>query len=569
MATFSAKKLDLTQVNGGQEYEQGDFLQSDTINDVVEGTAYAQNVAEAANTTSNKAVSTANSANNTANAASTKVDGFDERITAAKNKADTAYDNAATAQGTADSATTEINKIKNGTTTVPNAQHAVSADSADLATKATQDVNGNSIVDTYATKNEVAEKQGTKVYYGSALQPSVTFDSNPQTQITANKSNINDIVSGAQTVGKAKADQKGNVIDTTYAKLTQVVRTDAAQSLTAEEKTRAKDNVVIRTEKAASASISKGWYRVAKLNRQTAYSVTIGQSYNYNEPSNIKLVLNLGYSEAVITQESGINPSSWLIDRVRVCVGTNIDAFFDVYLPNTIFNATKINIDRLYSNTDVVAIETYENWEYIGTSDTVTGYNVTLLDIVSGTNTSGQVYQQGEPVLTYLGNISPNDAPIPNKINSFYIPNGAEGSPSSGAGWAISGGSNGSYGAQLAGFDDDKLYYRTMRGNGWESWQSVFKTDPSKLEPSTANGWTVISKTGSLPSAGVYLITTTPVSAIGIMVAKDGSGRCLLPGAGNDYEHLKYNELSDDKWKRYAPSGQEIVTNTIYYKRIA
>lgn len=238
MATFSAKKLDLTQVNGGQEYEQGDFLQSDTINDVVEGAAYAQNVAEEANTKSNNAVSTANSANSTANAASTKVDTFDQRITTAQNTADTAVSNAATAQGTADSATTEINKIKNGTTTVPNAQHAVSADSADLATKAKQDVNGNSIVDTYATKLEVAEAQGTKVYYGSALQTSVTFDSDPQTQITANKnaiaeaqsditanknaiaeaqSDISDIVSGAQTVGKAKADQKGNVIDTTYA----------------------------------------------------------------------------------------------------------------------------------------------------------------------------------------------------------------------------------------------------------------------------------------------------------------------------------------------------------------
>lgn len=190
MATFSAKKLDLTKVNGGQEYEQGDFLQSDTINDVVEGTAYAQNVAEEANTKSNNAVSTANSANSTANATSEKVDKFDERITKAQDTADDAVSNAATAQGTADSATTEINKIKNGTTTVPNAQHAVSADSADLATKAKQDVNGNSIVDTYATKNEVAEKQGTKVYYGSALQTSVTFDSNPQTQLNS-KANQN------------------------------------------------------------------------------------------------------------------------------------------------------------------------------------------------------------------------------------------------------------------------------------------------------------------------------------------------------------------------------------------
>ena len=250
MATFSAKKLDLTKVNGGQEYEQGDFLQSDTINDVVEGTAYAQNVAEEANTKSNNAVSTAGSANSTANAASAKVDTFEKRITTAQDTADDAVSNAATAQGTADSATTEINKIKNGTTTVPNAQHAVSADSADLATKAKQDVNGNPIVDTYATKNEVAEKEGTKVYYAPALQTSVMFDSDPQTQITDNKnaiaeaqSDISDIVSGAQTVGKATADANGNNISTTYAKLSQVVRTDAAQGLNSTQQLQAQNNI--------------------------------------------------------------------------------------------------------------------------------------------------------------------------------------------------------------------------------------------------------------------------------------------------------------------------------------
>lgn len=194
MATFEAKKLELSQINGGQEYEQGDFLQSDTINDVVEGTAYAQNVAEAANTTSNKAVSTANSANKTANDASTKVDLFDQRITTAQNTADTAVSNAATAQSTADSATTEINKIKNGTTVVPNANHANNADNANLATKAQQDVNGNPINTTYATveyvDDLVTEKQGTRVTVNNVNVAELSFTSDPQTQLNS-KANQN------------------------------------------------------------------------------------------------------------------------------------------------------------------------------------------------------------------------------------------------------------------------------------------------------------------------------------------------------------------------------------------
>ena len=380
----------------------------------------------------------------------------------------------------------------------------------------------------------------------------------------------------------ATADESGNNLVQTYAKKTQVVRVDEAQSLTVEEKTRAKDNVVVTTRKEYSTSLSTGWYRVAKLNRQTVYSVTIGQTYNYYPPTNIKLALNLGYQEAVITQESGIASDVVTIDRIRVCVGTTADAFFDVHIPNATFNTTKISIDRLYSDSNAVAIETYENWEYIGTSDTVTGYNVTLLDIVSGTNTSGQVYQQGKPVLTYLGNISPNDAPIPNKIKAFYIPNGAEGAPSSGAGWAISGGSNGSYGAQLAGYDDDKLYYRTMRGRGWESWQSVFKTDPSKLMPSTANGWTETTATGSLPSAGVYLVEVSvpydfELTRTGVvLIPYDGnSGTCPIAFLTNDHGILTVSATADSSGRHFWLSGLSQSGTTynqitkIRYKRIA
>ena len=203
----------------------------------------------------------------------------------------------------------------------------------------------------------------------------------------------------ATNATKATQDADGNVINATYAKLSQVVRVDAAQSLTDKEKTRAKDNLVIQTTKNHSPSTTNGWYRVAKLNRQTAYSVTIGQTYNYTTPMNIKLALNLGYQEAIITQESGIFSGSLQIDRVRVCIGTTTDAFFDVYISGANFNATRISIDRLYNGSNVAAIETYDNWENLGTADTVAGYTVTLLDLVSGTNTSGTVYQQRQPVL--------------------------------------------------------------------------------------------------------------------------------------------------------------------------
>lgn len=248
---------------------------------------------------------------------------------------------------------------------------------------------------------------GKPSYGASGVTDVVAGASYNQNDYTITPLTFNFEVGNSKTVNVKAA--VGNVEDGSYAKLAQVVRVDAAQSLTDEEKTRAKDNLVIQTTKIYSDSTTIGWYRVAKLNRQTAYSVTIWQAYNYIEPINIKLALNLGFQEAIITQESGIISGSLLIDRVRVCVGTTTDAFFDVHISSVSFNTTKISIDRLYNSGNAVAIETYDDWEHLGTDDTVSGYTVTQLDMVSGTNTSGQVYQQGSPVALLPTSVTDTD----------------------------------------------------------------------------------------------------------------------------------------------------------------
>lgn len=406
--------------------------------------------------------------------------------------------------GNVDNTSDEDKPVSAATQTALNGKANTSGSYLNLSVgKATQDANGNVIDKTYATKTELVEATGTKVKVNGATQPEVNFTSDPQTQITANKnaiaeaqSDIGDIVSGAQTAKKAEQDADGNVINTTYSKLSQVVRVDAAQSLTDEEKTRAKDNVVISTEKASAEGVSTGWYRVAKLNRQSMYSVTIGQSYNYIEPMNLKLALNLGYQKAIITQESGIISGNLPIDRVRVCVGTTTGAFFDVHIFNAILNTTKISIDRLYNSDNAVAIETYEDWEYIGTSDTVTGYNVTLLDIVSGINTTGQIYQQGSP---------------------------------------------------------------------------VFATDPSKLAPSTANGWTQTTNTGSLPSAGVYMVSfdiqTAGIVGTGILFFSGSIAYAAIGAITGAYTAV-YNPSASTKWL-FGGGDNTGTINAVYYKRIA
>lgn len=46
----------------------------------------------------------------------------------------------------------------------------------------------------------------------------------------------------------------------------------------------------------------------------------------------------------------------------------------------------------------------------------------------------------------------------------------------------------------------------STNGQIYQQGSPVFATDPSKLAPSTANGWTQTTATGTLPSAGIYMI---------------------------------------------------------------
>ena len=373
----------------------------------------------------------------------------------------------------------------------------------DKVTKAEQD-SATALEKVNELETQVIEKQGTAVYVGGEAQSRVNFTSDPQTQITANKnaiaeaqSNINNIIDGSQTVGKATRDANGNVIDTTYAKLSQVVRVDAAQSLTIEEKMIAKSNVAITTSKEHSTSLLTGWYRVAKLENRSLYSVTIGQNYNHNTPGNVKLCLNIGYVSAIITQESGIFPVDYNIDRVRVCIGTaDRTVFLDVHSPNTYFNDTVVNIDTLYSDFPQ-SMEPYEDWEYLGESDTVSGYTTTLLNFASGINTTGTIYQQGAP---------------------------------------------------------------------------VFATDPTKLAPSTANGWTQTTATGTLPSAGVYMVAPNAsigTLGIGVMFFAWGRPSAAAIGDFSGGSSLWYAPSGDTKWALYGANGTQIQLTDIRYKRIA
>lgn len=90
-------------------------------------------------------------------------------------------------------------------------------------------------------------------------------------------------------VGKATADADGNVIDTTYSKLTQVVRTDSEQSLTDAQKQQALENVGQNT------AISETMRVLATYAFGSAYSTYVKLGTFYVGDSNIEIDINSGF----------------------------------------------------------------------------------------------------------------------------------------------------------------------------------------------------------------------------------------------------------------------------------
>ena len=155
----------------------------------------------------------------------------------------------------------------------------------DKVTKAEQD-SATALEKVNELETQVIEKQGTAVYVGGEAQTRVDFDSDPQTQIAKAQSDISDIVDGSQTAKKAEQDADGNVIDTTYSKLSQVVRVDAAQSLTDAQKQQALNNVGRPYKNGHSTQ--KEWLCAAKISFPYApsaggYNIVflVGESNNY------------------------------------------------------------------------------------------------------------------------------------------------------------------------------------------------------------------------------------------------------------------------------------------------
>ena len=135
-------------------------------------------------------------------------------------------------------------------------------------------------------------------------------------------------------------DQIDN-IEGTYAKLNQVVRYDAGQSLTDTQRQQVHDNVTRRVEQALD---TPGWYRVAKMYNSTGqYTLTIRSRWSNNPSTVMKIFLN--YSQ-IVDELNACNISSFgYVSAVDKICFVNIDKYIYIdihYVPN---NNNRVSVE--------------------------------------------------------------------------------------------------------------------------------------------------------------------------------------------------------------------------------
>ena len=312
--------------------------------------------------------------------------------------------------GKANTSGTYPNLTVGKATNADNAANATNATNAANATKATQDANGNVIDTTYVTKTELTEKTGTKVKVNGTTQTEVNFTSDPQTQITDNKnaiaetqSDISDIISGAQTVGKAttadsatNASQLGGVDASSYAKLSQVVRVDVQQPLTDDNKAIFYKNSKYRVQ--TNAQLNKDtWKTVGVINNYGQITMTIATSIAGAAYTCAQFLLSVSYLERASITSIG-NSEASLVKAIRLRSKSNAQTFIDVLIGANASEGT-IGIEFDVTMHNKYTISDFKTLNFVDVTDDGSDVKTTLTLQNRGIDTTGTIWQQGKPVL--------------------------------------------------------------------------------------------------------------------------------------------------------------------------
>lgn len=243
------------------------------------------------------------------------------------------------------------------------------------ATQATEDGNGNVISTTYATVTALGNETSARLSADTTLQ-----------------NNINDIVNGTTPAGDS--DKLGGVDAASYAKLTQVVRTDTAQTFTDAQKLQAQKNLGIIVSDHKSVGVeTQGWHNLLEISTYAKGTCFISQRYNYKQPfvAAFDFSIAVGYSYNITITAAGQGTTNSGIYKLRFAQ-INGRYYIQLYFPHTQVETFQV---AAYIDSDVYPCIVLDN-----TVTDVDSQNAAAeIEVKNGINTSGGVYQNGAPVL--------------------------------------------------------------------------------------------------------------------------------------------------------------------------
>ena len=400
----------------------------------------AVSTASAAATTANDAMSTANAAVSMADNAESKAESAVSIAEDANQTAEKAFSAASSAQEVADAASdtaSQAQTVAEGIDGKASQALEVSQQALDTAEnaqtvaegidgKASEALtNSEQAVSTANEAKELAEQavagNGTEVYVDNTLKSRVDFKSDPQTQINniesgeqivgkatdadnvksqINGKNISDIFeSDGTTVKKATSatqDANGNVIDKTYAKLSQVVRVDVQQPLTDANKAVFYKNSKYRVQTNAQLN-EDTWKTVGMIANYGQINMTIATTLAGSVYNCVQFFLSISYLERASITSIG-NSEASLVKAIRLRSKSNAQTFIDVLIGATASEGT-IGIEFDVTMPNKYGITDFKTLNFVDVTDDGSGSTTTLRLQNRGIDTTGTIWQQGKPVL--------------------------------------------------------------------------------------------------------------------------------------------------------------------------
>lgn len=265
-----------------------------------------------------------------------------------------------------------------------NANHATTADSATNATHATS-------ADT-ATSATTAQS--------ATMAESATNATNAVNATTATNAGH---ASTADSATKATQDANGSVIDTTYAKRSQVVTKDNSTNSISALSQDAK--YLLRNKQILTSAVTiseTGWYRIAQLTECSSSRITVMKGYGPGRGVSLILDIAVGADDTdkttnIVASYAGMKGQSDYIDKIRYSPAGGSNVYIDVHIVSSGSQSIYwMAYDGASTNTAFIS-GGFALYDFQKTS--ATGGTELLMPEDTGLTTTGTIYQNSTPVL--------------------------------------------------------------------------------------------------------------------------------------------------------------------------